>query len=109
MKELNEFKEYDVRGRPEWDQMFVLPCPGTGQGGIGAKARAQAVIKRVNKWMRDIGWETRHTLHELRAFYLRELRKKYGLEVAGHSDLRVTRTHYTGALDLSGIAISLPV
>ena len=63
--------------------------------------------------MRNVGWDTRHTLHELRAFYLRELRKKYGLEVAGevagHSDLRVTRTHYTGALDVSGINVSLPV
>ena len=87
MAELREYQQQCATDE------FILPCPITRQGGPGAKARAQTIVKRVNEWMRSIGWDRaryNHTLHELRAYYLRELRKVYGLEVAGevgeHSD-----------------------
>lgn len=99
--------------RPEWDREFILPGVDRGSGGPGCVSRAQKIVERVSEWMRGLGWETNHTMHELRAHYLRELRKVCGLEVAaevgGHADPRVTRTNYTGQLDVKGMAVALPL
>jgi integrase len=109
-----QIKDYLVRSlssRPEWDRDYIIPCKNLGQGGPNAKSRAQNVCKRVNAFMRSMGWTTRKTLHEMRALYLRMLRQKYGMEVAqevgGHADPRTTRNNYTGLLDLSSVVIDV--
>jgi integrase len=108
--ELREYIAATEGKRSTWEQDFILPCPAQGQGGMEAKSRAQNICKRVNKWMRGLGWNTQHTLHELRAYYITKLRETHGLEIAGevggHSDLRVTRQHYTGALDVRRLDVS---
>jgi integrase len=100
-----------TRARLEADRAFVLPA-GT-KWNPGNKSRANWVLDRVDALMRGCGWETQHTVHELRAYYLRHLRQTFGLEVAGeaggHADLRVTRTHYTGLLDVSAINVPMPL
>lgn len=90
---------------------FVLPASARWRPGM--KTHGQYILDRVDKLMRDNGWTTEHTVHELRAIYLRMVRESFGLEMAaevgGHSDSRVTRDHYTGLLGTRGIEITLPL
>jgi len=96
---------------PSASREFILPASSRWKP--TSKSHGQYVLDRVDAFMRQCGWTTQHTVHELRANYLRLLRAAFGLEVAGevggHADLRVTRTHYTGALDVSGFEVTLPM
>jgi integrase len=89
---------------------YVLPAASRWRPGM--KSHGNHILERVDKLMRVEGWTTLHTVHELRAIYLRLIRAAFGLEVTaevgGHSDPRVTRTHYTGALDVTGFDVQLP-
>ena len=80
------------------EEQFVLPSPRIGQGRPNCRLRAQNVFKRANEFMRQQGWQTNHTLHEMRALALGLVRDNYGLDaaqaVAGHSDQRTTQAHY---------------
>lgn len=74
--------------------------------------RAPEVFKRVNAWMRGLGWETNHTLHEMRAYFLREADKQHGIGVAqalaGHADRRTTEQHYIGQRHIGTVQVKLP-
>lgn len=116
LEELQKFREKErSKGVDKDEESFVLPSPrvGQGAGGLdGVRLRAQNVFKRANTFMRGCGWETNHTIHELRALYLSWIRDRHGLDaaqsVAGHSDRRTTQDHYVGMADVPE-AIPLPV
>jgi integrase len=78
---------------------YVLPTPRR-QRTVARRIRCEGVFKRVNAWMRSLGWKGQHTLHALRAEYLRRVRDGFGLNmaqaVAGHADARTTERSYTG-------------
>jgi integrase len=111
--ELIGYWERTAQQRPAWDQAFILPA-----GRPGANSRAQAIIKRARKWMRDQGWTSKKVLHEMRALYLRRHRAQFGkldeaalrstADAAGHRDTRTTTDHYTGELSRPGVIVEFP-
>jgi integrase len=111
---VKSFWEEDSPGRAEEDRKFILPGIVHGQGGPGAVDRAHRILERVSDWMRGLGWETSHTLHEMRALCIRTWRAKHGLEMAqqlaGHSrGSAVTEKSYTGDKSLAGVVVRLPL
>lgn len=76
------------------------------------RLRASNIFKRVNAWMRGLGWETNHTLHEMRAYYLRQADQQHGIEVAqglaGHADRRTTENNYIGQRHVGTVQVKLP-
>jgi len=76
------------------------------------KFRCGVIFRRVNVWMRDLGWTTAHTLHEMRALSLSWIRDAHGLDsaqsVAGHSDQRTTQQHYVGQKDTASLSVQWP-
>jgi integrase len=112
VEELWWFKDFRFAGRDIDDERFILPSITHGRGGLAAEHRAETILRRVDRFMRSCGWTTQHTVHELRAFYLRRYRDRYGLDAAqaaaGHSDQRTTRL-YTGEKSVEGMGITLPL
>ncbi len=108
-----EFWERDHPAREEWDRKFILPSPWHGQGQPGAVDRAQRITERASEWMRELGWETAHTLHEMRAHFLRVVEATYGLEMARelgrHQSATTTKDNYTGDKGLSGVVVQFPL
>ena len=92
-----EYWQGSIASRPEADRQFILPTRVFGDG-HQPRHRAQNIIKAVNKWMRELGWTTRHTLHELRAYYLHEVREQFGEEAAqataGHAETHLPNTFF---------------
>lgn len=111
LSELDEYRAMRQRGIDVDEEQYVIPSPRVGQGGPDCRLRGQNVFRAVNAWMRSLGWETNHTLHELRALYLTWIRDTHGLDaaqvVAGHADRRTTQQHYVGMAQTPA-AISLP-
>lgn len=95
------------------EEQFVIPSPRLGQGGDNCRLRGQNVFKRLNTWMRDQGWKTNHTLHEMRALSLSWVRDGYGLDtaqsVAGHASNRTTQDSYVGDKGVHDVIITLPL
>ena len=62
--------------------------------------------------MRDLGWTTTHTLHEMRAYFGRRMEAQYGLEatreVMRHSSAATTKKHYSGSKSLRGVIVQMP-
>ena len=60
-QELEAFKVERCIGRDLDEESYVIPSPRLGRGreGSACRLRGQAVFKRVNKWMRDQGWQLR--------------------------------------------------
>lgn len=107
---------------PEWVATELLNAPDKPEGGflipagprpkINAALRLGAVFKRINAWMRGLGWNTGHTIHELRAYYLRLAREQHGPDVArelgGHRSFATTEQSYAGQKSLAGVVIQFP-
>jgi integrase len=104
MKELSAYRK---RGEAKDD--FVLASPVFRGGDF----RAEGVFSRVDAWMRQLGWRTNHTLHEMRAYGLAKLRDEYGIDtaqaVAGHEDAETTKNHYVGSKSVKGVRVALPL
>ncbi|MFM1770375.1 MAG: hypothetical protein RJA22_2904 [Verrucomicrobiota bacterium] len=111
--ELEDYRKRRQRGIDADEERYVLPSPRIGQGGPGARLRAQNVFRRVNKWMRALGWTTNHTMHEMRALILSRIRDDYGLDTAQafgrHKDQRTTQQSYVGSKSLKDVRVRLPV
>ncbi len=94
-----------------WRRRGLAPVPA-GSEPRPLKSRAASVIKRVNNWMRAMGWETNHTLHEMRAYFLREADKQHGIKItqalAGHADQRTTEQNYIGQRHIGTVQVKLP-
>jgi hypothetical protein len=100
--------EREQPGRQDWERDYLITAGD--QTNEGARLRAACVFKRVNAWMRTLGWTTGHTIHELRALYARLKQAQVGaaamagLKAAagdlGHSGTAVTEQHYTGGNSL---------
>jgi hypothetical protein len=62
--------------------------------------------------MRELGWTTNHTMHELRAYAVRRVRREHGIEAAqaqaGHADQRTTIEHYAGERGVEDVTVRLP-
>ena len=112
-RELAEYQAMRVKGVNPEEEAYVLPSPRCGQGGPAARMRAQNVFKRVNAWMRLMGWETNHTLHEMRSLMLSLVRDEHGLDTAQafgrHKDQRTTQQSYVGMKSLKGVVVKLPL
>ena len=112
-EELDQFKLSRCVGLDPESEDFIIPSPRHGRGGPGAVDRGEKVFRRVDAWMRSLGWTTNHTMHEMRAFYLSMVRDLFGLDsaqaVAGHSDQRTTQGHYVGQKSVKGVTITLPL
>lgn len=89
---------------PFWD-MIVARCEKekwerTGLVIAGNRSRFD---KRISKWMRDLGWETRLHLHALRAWAGSLVFMKYGVDAAcefcRHEDKETTIDHYSWLRD----------
>ncbi|HKQ39517.1 MAG TPA: site-specific integrase, partial [Verrucomicrobiae bacterium] len=104
MKELIAYRK-----RGEAEDGYVLSSPGFRGGDF----RAEGVFSTVDAWMRQLGWKTNHTLHEMRAYGLAKLRDEYGIDtaqaVAGHEDAETTKNHYVGAKSVKGVRVALPL
>ena len=96
----NQSKDFGARE-------FILPGP------VGVRLRGQSIFRRVDAWMRALGWTTNHTMHELRAYAVRRVRRDYGIEAAqaqaGHADQRTTIEHYAGERGVEDVTVSLPM
>jgi len=97
VKELKEWRD----SRPQQsDEDFLFPAPPVLRTNARRRIRCDGLFKRVNEFMRGLGWTGRQTLHALRAEYLRRIRRRFGLDAAqaigGHSDSRTTEDSYTG-------------
>lgn len=107
--ELDWYYENHRKGSP--DDAYILPSRNMLHG-PHAKTRAEVTLRRVDDWMRGLGWTTRHTLHEMRAFFLSEFRDVHGLDatqsVAGHAD-QATTVGYVGYKDTSRLGVTLPL
>jgi integrase len=110
--ELEEYRRLRQRGIDEAEEAFVLPSPRLGQGGPNCRLRATNVFRRVNQWMRRLGWKTNHTMHEMRALILSQIRDQFGLDTAQamgrHRDQRTTVQSYVGTKSLQGVVVRLP-
>lgn len=86
---------------------YILPGP------VGARLRGQAIFRRVDAWMRRLGWTTHHTMHEMRAYAVRRVRQEHGIEAAqaqaGHSCARTTIDHYAGERGVEDVTVTLPI
>jgi integrase len=95
------------------EEQFVIPSPRIGQGGGSCRLRGQNVFKRLNKFMRQVGWKSNHTLHEMRALALSWVRDNHGLDtaqaVAGHSTNRTTQESYVGLKGVCNVTVNLPL
>jgi integrase len=104
----SELENYRTLGL---DKVFILPQP-RARGGKETE-RVGSLLRRVDEWMRSLGWHTRHTLHELRAYCLQQVRDRHGLaaaqSVAGHADERTTAVHYAGLASVQGVDVELPM
>jgi integrase len=113
--------EHVVRELEQWQKLraadgrdveYVIPSPGVN-GARAVKDRGEKVFRRVDDWMRELGWVGQHTLHEMRAYTLQIVRDEYGLStasaVAGHEDEKTTKNHYVGAAGVRGVKVSLPM
>lgn len=110
-RELAEYQAMRQIGVNPDEEAFVLPSPRCGQGGPLVRMRAQNVFKRVNAWMREMGWTTNHTLHEMRSLTLSLVRDEFGLDTAQafgrHKDQRTTQQSYVGMKSLKGVVVKL--
>jgi integrase len=110
--ELEAYRKVRQVGHDTEEESYVIPSPRIGQGGPGARLRGQNVFRRVNQWMRKLGWTTNHTLHEMRALMLSRIRDDHGLDVAQafgrHRDQRTTQQSYVGVKSLQGVTVRLP-
>jgi integrase len=90
---------------------FVLPLPEGSSD--AAKSRGDGIMRRLDKWFRALGWTTRHTLHELRAYLLHETGEEHGMAAAatvgGHGNEQVTRTSYVGLLERRALKLVVDV
>lgn len=112
-RELEAYRGVRCQGLCPEEEAYVLPSPRVGQGGPEAKLRAQSIFLRVNAWMRGLGWTSNHTLHEMRALTLSQVRDEFGLDSAQalgrHSDQRTTQQSYVGQKSLQGVVVKLPL
>ena len=112
-QELEDYKPQRVLGLNPEEETYVLPSPNLGQGGPHCRLRAQNVFKRVNKWMRSLGWTTNHTLHEMRRLAGILFMRQHGLDKTQpfmrHADRRTTQNSYVGMEAIEGITIDLPL
>lgn len=110
-RELAEYQAMRQIGVNPDEEAFVLPSPRCGQGGPMVRMRSQNVFKRVNAWMREMGWTTNHTLHEMRSLTLSLVRDEHGLDTAQafgrHKDQRTTQQSYVGQKSLKGVVVKL--
>jgi len=111
--ELEEYRKTRQRGVDPEEEAFVIPSPRLGAAsGATVRLRGQNVFRRVNQWMRRLGWTTNHTLHEMRALILSRVRDEHGLDVAQafgrHRDQRTTQQSYVGIRSLQGVVVRLP-
>jgi len=106
LTELEDFRKSRQVGLDVAAEEYVLP--GGGRKGL----RGDTVFRQINAWMRVLGWKTSHTLHEMRAYYLRSLDAEHGLQAAqtaaGHSSSKTTEAHYIGVRALKAVTVSLP-
>lgn len=110
---VRELTEWRTARKVESDDAFVLPGPPFQRANARRRIRCDGLFKRVNEFMRGLGWNGRQTLHALRAEYLRRIRRRFGLDAAqaigGHSDSRTTEDSYTGTPQAeAGMFIAFP-
>lgn len=62
--------------------------------------RADCIPRSVSEWLRNLGWQTQKTNHELRKYAGSQIAMKYGIYEAQcwlrHSTVKVTEQHYSG-------------
>lgn len=65
------------------------------------------VIRRLNAWLRKLGWTSRKATHELRSLAICRAAERFGIDgavlFARHADPKLTWTHYGRYLKLSGL------
>lgn len=62
--------------------------------------RTDGIFRTVSAWIRNLGWQTNKTNHELRKYAGSQVAMKYGIYEAQcwlrHSTVKVTESHYSG-------------